>query len=526
MSIKFGQARTDVLPTPDPTIWEFIELKPVRTFRPGNQIVWMLEPTNPPKILKVRNTIPKPFKQGNRIPLTLKSEQLNIYEPVIPCYGDTVSGAARIMEPVGGMLETGDLGADGSEWKLFNFNETDVHGNWMTLNQCRNDIAWWNAMSVGFCAVIGKSYSPVQATYQGGEPYTTPNGTLGTRERGEPMFNADGDPLYLRQRILKRTITPMTTDVTSAAEGFMSNICSAPQRVDIQFAANISEFGFFLDSPLAYETRNNNSARNAPYTERPILYEGAYRVEALEAMTTLASQAQYNYDICMSTKAVRGEYIDEGSVVEIRRRFAHHELYPRLDDTRTQIGTHTAGYTIYDVNPTWDTKQVQLVGQGMVSWRMYRIEFYKPNGQRNDYLQMRAVSPSSSEACDKYGGTHTFARIRCQQSGYPMLPFLNKLVRTRNNTPIGTEPARGLFFENGMFTPVQIDCQPGFGLPLTINEPGTNDWQRIFYRVDRIEIRKNKFVILVRPQYPYLHEDVLDNWSTMLNNLNTGVTER
>ena len=62
-------------------------------------------------------------------------------------------------------------------------------------------------MSMGLLAVDGKEYSPLQATYQGGEPYTQYDEELGRevlmfRRMGEPMFDNGGNPLYLMRREL------------------------------------------------------------------------------------------------------------------------------------------------------------------------------------------------------------------------------------------------------------------------------------------------------------------------------------
>ena len=58
-------------------------------------------------------------------------------------------------------------------------------------------------MSMGLVSVIGKEYSPLPATYVGGEITDTEGYEEVVRERGEIRLNADGNPLYLMRRELK-----------------------------------------------------------------------------------------------------------------------------------------------------------------------------------------------------------------------------------------------------------------------------------------------------------------------------------
>ena len=57
-------------------------------------------------------------------------------------------------------------------------------------------------MSMGLVKVIGKEYSPLQATYIGGEEYQRDDETH-RRRMGELRYDSDGNPLYLMRRELK-----------------------------------------------------------------------------------------------------------------------------------------------------------------------------------------------------------------------------------------------------------------------------------------------------------------------------------
>jgi len=192
------------------------------------------------------------------------------------------------------------------------------------------------ACCLGTIKIPGKTYRPIEATYWGGEPYVADGGVMKFRERGEPMKDDDGNPLYLKKRIPRTSSDMLVVRSGSDTSGMI-------------------QWGYTDGS--AFD--NTRVLPPKPMQQQYGWCSKVFNGKALWETTTKTgeNEAQYNYDFALCRNLDWSEALIEGDYLEFQERNVDLEIdrigsdgQPLRGDNN-KIIKETVKFTYYEAVP-------------------------------------------------------------------------------------------------------------------------------------------------------------------------------